>query len=175
MSKPPNGLRHPLTQLAHAFPQVVRHERASIKADIWSYGVLIWELISGQDITELQPLAIARQVQVGPALLHVKSHLLGPRRCGIGLGPDRHVGHPFGCLRHEFADARRGGKRIEGGGVRLNGRALSAAQGFRQHGPTLELPRIAPAIAAHLFVQCTHMDPDLRPSAGQIVEWLRNS
>ena len=44
--------------------QVVRHERASIKADIWSYGVLIWELISGQDITELQPLAIARQMQV---------------------------------------------------------------------------------------------------------------
>ena len=43
--------------------QVVRHERASIKADIWSYGILIWELISGQDITELQPLAIARQAQ----------------------------------------------------------------------------------------------------------------
>ena len=43
--------------------QVVRHERASIKADIWSYGILIWELISGQDITELQPLAIARQQQ----------------------------------------------------------------------------------------------------------------
>ena len=41
--------------------QVVRHERASIKADIWSYGILVWELISGQDITELQPLAIARQ------------------------------------------------------------------------------------------------------------------
>ena len=45
------------------YVQVVRHERASIKADIWSYGILIWELISGQDITELQPLAIARQQQ----------------------------------------------------------------------------------------------------------------
>ena len=41
----------------------MRHERASIKADIWSYGILIWELISNQDITELQPLAIARQQQ----------------------------------------------------------------------------------------------------------------
>lgn len=52
--------------------QVVRHERASIKADIWSYGVLIWELISGQDITELQPLAIARQMQVCcPAMSHI--------------------------------------------------------------------------------------------------------
>jgi hypothetical protein len=44
--------------------QVVRHERASIKADIWSYGILIWELISGEDITEYQPLSISRQVSV---------------------------------------------------------------------------------------------------------------
>jgi len=29
-----------------------------------SYGVLIWELVSGQDITEMQPLAIARQMHV---------------------------------------------------------------------------------------------------------------
>ena len=29
-----------------------------------SYGVLIWELVSGQDITEMQPLAVARQVPV---------------------------------------------------------------------------------------------------------------
>jgi serine/threonine protein kinase len=42
---------------------VVRHERASIKADIWSYGILIWELISGEDITEYQPLSISRQVR----------------------------------------------------------------------------------------------------------------
>jgi serine/threonine protein kinase len=40
----------------------VRHERASIKADIWSYGILIWELITGEDITEYQPLSISRQV-----------------------------------------------------------------------------------------------------------------
>eukprot|EP00879_Flechtneria_rotunda_P033351 GHRR01036928.1.p1 GENE.GHRR01036928.1~~GHRR01036928.1.p1 ORF type:complete len:175 (+),score=52.84 GHRR01036928.1:478-1002(+) len=45
-----------------AAPEVVRHERASIKADIWSYGILIWELISGEDITEFQPLSISRQV-----------------------------------------------------------------------------------------------------------------
>ena len=43
--------------------QVVRHERASIKADIWSYGILIWELITGEDITENQPLSLSRQVQ----------------------------------------------------------------------------------------------------------------
>ena len=55
-------VRLPVWQGTHAAGvQVVRHERASIKADIWSYGILVWELISGQDITELQPLAIARQ------------------------------------------------------------------------------------------------------------------
>eukprot|EP01025_Chloroclados_australasicus_P028487 TRINITY_DN2821_c1_g1_i7.p1 TRINITY_DN2821_c1_g1~~TRINITY_DN2821_c1_g1_i7.p1 ORF type:complete len:1255 (+),score=138.74 TRINITY_DN2821_c1_g1_i7:174-3938(+) len=43
-----------------AAPEVVRHERASLKADIWSYGILIWELISGEDITEYQPLAFSR-------------------------------------------------------------------------------------------------------------------
>lgn len=40
----------------------MRKERASIKADIWSYGVLIWELVSGEDITDFQPLAMSRQV-----------------------------------------------------------------------------------------------------------------
>lgn len=44
----------------------MRHERASIKADIWSYGILIWELISGEDITEYQPLSISRQVGPSP-------------------------------------------------------------------------------------------------------------
>ena len=46
------------------YMQVVRHERASVKADMWSYGVLLWELISNQDITNLQPLAIAQAMQV---------------------------------------------------------------------------------------------------------------
>ncbi|GMH35458.1 hypothetical protein BSKO_03326 [Bryopsis sp. KO-2023] len=45
-----------------AAPEVMRKERASIKADIWSYGVLVWELVSGEDITEFQPLAMSRQV-----------------------------------------------------------------------------------------------------------------
>ncbi len=43
---------------------MVRHERASVKADMWSYGILVWELISDQDITNLQPLAIAQAMQV---------------------------------------------------------------------------------------------------------------
>jgi serine/threonine protein kinase len=41
--------------------QVMRHERASVKADIWSYGILIWELVTGRDITEYAPLALSRQ------------------------------------------------------------------------------------------------------------------
>ena len=53
----------PFLKLCYVFwPQVVRHERASIKADIWSYGILIWELVTGYDIVEYQPLAISRQM-----------------------------------------------------------------------------------------------------------------
>ena len=30
----------------------MKHEKASVKADIWSYGILIWEIVTGNDITE---------------------------------------------------------------------------------------------------------------------------
>ncbi|KAK9863425.1 hypothetical protein WJX84_000788 [Apatococcus fuscideae] len=51
-----------------AAPEVVRHERAGIKADMWSFGILVWELVSGMDITDMQSLAITRQMKdVGDA------------------------------------------------------------------------------------------------------------
>ena len=61
--------------------QVVRHERASVKADMWSYGILVWELISEQDITNLQPLAIALAMKVclflaSACCLHVTSYIM---------------------------------------------------------------------------------------------------
>eukprot|EP00878_Enallax_costatus_P029679 GHUV01032221.1.p1 GENE.GHUV01032221.1~~GHUV01032221.1.p1 ORF type:complete len:166 (+),score=33.11 GHUV01032221.1:452-949(+) len=90
-----------------AAPEVVRHERASIKADIWSYGILIWELISGEDITEYQPLSISRQVGPSP-----------------------------------------------------NAKAMT-------------LPAKCPAVARKLFMACTQMDPERRPGAQTLVEWLR--
>ena len=43
-----------------ASPEVTRHGLDSIKADIWSYGILIWEIVSGEDITEYTPLAITK-------------------------------------------------------------------------------------------------------------------
>ena len=43
-----------------ASPELTRHEQASIKADIWSYGILIWEIVSGEDITKYTPLAITK-------------------------------------------------------------------------------------------------------------------
>ena len=42
--------------------QVLRKESANIKADVWSYGILIWELVSQADITEYQSLAMTRQM-----------------------------------------------------------------------------------------------------------------
>lgn len=91
-----------------AAPEVVRHERASVKADMWSYGILVWELISDQDITNLQPLAIAQAMQAGTA-------------------------------------------------------------------KSLQLPVDCPPVAARIFSECTHTEPDCRPSAQQVVEWLRQS
>ena len=34
---------------------------------------------------------------------------------------------------------------------------------------------MAPPIAAHLFLECTETDPEKRPTASKIVEWLRSS
>jgi hypothetical protein len=43
-------------------PQVVSKQPCSIKCDVWSLGVLVWELATGHDITEYQPLAVSRQL-----------------------------------------------------------------------------------------------------------------
>lgn len=44
-----------------------------------------------------------------------------------------------------------------------------------QRGKTLELPPNCPGIAKYLFEACTQMNPDNRPTASKIVEWLRQS
>lgn len=37
----------------------------------------------------------------------------------------------------------------------------------------MTLPARCPAVARKLFVACTQMDPERRPGAQQLVEWLR--
>ena len=37
----------------------------------------------------------------------------------------------------------------------------------------LEVGPDAPPIAAHIFRACTALDPEHRPSAAQVVQWLR--
>lgn len=64
-------------QLTSLHSQVMRHERASTKADIWSYGILIWELVSGRDITEHEPLALTR-ARTGPGTPRGKPMTLPP-------------------------------------------------------------------------------------------------
>ena len=140
--------------------QVIRHDRASIKADIWSYGILIWELISGQDITEMQPLAIARQMrQVGVFQHPVVPHCFRPDNsanpcCCNVCNPSSSCLDPHKCLPDQF---------------------LHESQGQQARGKTLELPPNSPSIAAHLFRECTAMRPEDRPSASKIVEWLRHA
>ena len=41
-------------------------------------------------------------------------------------------------------------------------------------GKTLELPPSCPGIAKYLFDACTQMNPDNRPTASKVVEWLRH-
>jgi len=41
-----------------AAPEVMRRERTTIKADVWSYAILVWEIATGEDIIDFQPLAM---------------------------------------------------------------------------------------------------------------------
>jgi hypothetical protein len=41
------------------------------------------------------------------------------------------------------------------------------------HAKALMLPAKCPAVVRKLFVSCTQMDPDKRPAAQALVEWLR--
>ncbi|EFN52644.1 hypothetical protein CHLNCDRAFT_138527 [Chlorella variabilis] len=52
----------PLMTPLWAAPEVLRRERAGVKADIFSYGLLVWELVSGADIADRQPLALTRSL-----------------------------------------------------------------------------------------------------------------
>jgi hypothetical protein len=40
-------------------------------------------------------------------------------------------------------------------------------------GKVMQLPTRAPPVARRIWAGCTMMDPDKRPTAQQIVEWLR--
>lgn len=90
-----------------AAPEVMRHQPACVKADIWSYGVLVWELATGEDITQYPPLATSK------------------------MGGDPR-------------------------GTKV---------------PTLSSR--APAVARKLFTACTAADPAKRPTAQQVVAWLK--
>lgn len=61
-----------------AAPEVLRKESANIKADVWSYGILIWELVSQADITEYQSLAMTRQMVSDKGKVVVLPHKCPP-------------------------------------------------------------------------------------------------
>ena len=56
-----------------AAPEVFRQERATIKADIWSYGIVLWELATLQNVADFPPLGMAIQVQVPPGMAFLRA------------------------------------------------------------------------------------------------------
>ena len=43
-----------------------------------------------------------------------------------------------------------------------------------QPGQLLKLPSVCPAVAARIFYACTQQQPEQRPSALDVVNWLRD-
>lgn len=101
-----------------------RFRTPQTQADVYAFGVLVWEIVSGADITLYQPLGITAMQAPAPA---------------AAAGPGGH------------------------------GRILDTC------GDTLlvELPLDCPPVAARIFRECTRPDPAQRPSANEIVAWLR--
>lgn len=62
---PPHGIKevvvNQLTPLPTCPAILTPHPSTTpSQADMWSYGVLVWEIVTGQDITKFQPLALTR-------------------------------------------------------------------------------------------------------------------
>ena len=45
--------------------QVVNKERSGAAADVWSLGIIVWELVSGQNISACPPLGVTSQLAPG--------------------------------------------------------------------------------------------------------------
>lgn len=111
-----------------AAPEVLRRARTGIPADIWSYGILVWEIATGRDVTRCQPLAMTRAM---------------------------------------------GGKARGAGGTAAGAPGTDAATPFTTTAATMVMPDGAPPLARRIFDACTCQDPGDRPTAAQIVAWLR--
>ena len=140
------------------------------QADIWSYGVLIWEIASGQDVTRYTPLALTSMpppegVRRGAAAAGAGQARAATRRAG---GADLH-GVRETSSRKQACNANWLNRLV-------HAQPLPQAEGESggQAGrPAIAMPRSAPQLARHIFASCTQQEPSLRPNAAQLVEWLR--
>ena len=122
------------------------------QADIWSYGVLLWEIVTGEDITRFPSLALTKST--APEVLFSAGR--------IGLAS---TGGCRGCRAR----------------IQRTARSLHPPLFLVQTGredqpasPVVTMGDDAPPTVKHIFEQCTQTSPALRPSALQIIEWLRD-
>ncbi len=58
-------------------PEVIRHEACSEKVDIWSYGVLLWELLTQEMPYKVLPVSNHRSTDSNNTLLFLECEQLG--------------------------------------------------------------------------------------------------
>ncbi len=127
--------------------------------------MLCWEIVSGQDITQLEPLAMSRQLQGAQVGLAVDKQVWSIVSSGLHLWP--------GCWAGTFHASVQRRKLVPTGAP---SQPACAAQGDQPANAStrVAMPPDAPPLARLIFQSCTQLDPALRPNAAQLVEWLRS-
>ena len=92
-----------------AAPEVFRQERATVKADIWSFGIILWELASKQNVAEFPAYGMTVQMAVRAgcrAPVHAASKPpVQPESAAVGWATVMVAGWLLGRLRSGMSSA----------------------------------------------------------------------
>lgn len=144
---------------------------------MWSFGVLVWELASGADIADYQPLALSSQ------LAAVAAATAAAGTAGVSCRVGRHDLPALAAVKVidqlklcslcaaecALLAALSAWQQPPAPAVAAGGGEAGEGEAAR----VVVMPGDAPPVAARIFAACTQLEPGLRPSAQQVVEWLR--